>query len=114
MFDVAEVLARVKKVQGSRLAIVTNGGGAGVLAADTLADLHGTLARLEAKTLEMLDKALTATWSRGNPVDIIGDAGLDRYRAAMDAVLRDGNTDAVLAMNCPTALATPYSSTRKA
>ena len=105
MFDAAEVLARVKKMSGSRLAIVTNGGGVGVLAADTLADLHGTLAALEAKTLETLDKALTATWSHGNPVDIIGDAGPDRYRAAMDAVLRDGNTDAVLVMNCPTALA---------
>jgi acetyltransferase len=105
MFDAAEVLARVKRMPGSRLAIVTNGGGAGVLAADTLADLHGTLAALEPKTLETLDKALTATWSHGNPVDIIGDADPDRYRAAMDAVMRDGNTDAVLVMNCPTALA---------
>jgi acetyltransferase len=105
MFDAAEMLARVKKMPGSRLAIVTNGGGAGVLAADSLADLHGTLAPLDTKTLETLDKALTATWSHGNPVDIIGDAGPDRYRAAMDAVLRDGNTDAVLVMNCPTALA---------
>ena len=105
MFDAAEMLARVKKMSGSRLAIVTNGGGIGVLAADMLADLHGTLAALEAKTLETLGKALPATWSHGNPVDIIGDAGPDRYSAAMDAVLRDSDSDAVLVMNCPTALA---------
>jgi acetyltransferase len=105
MFDAAEMLARVKTVPGSRLAIVTNGGGAGVLAADTLTDLRGTLASLEPKTLDALNKSLPATWSHGNPVDIIGDAGPDRYRIAMEAVMRDGNTDAVLVMNCPTALA---------
>ena len=105
MFDAAEVLARVKCLPGSRLAIVTNGGGAGVIAADTLADLRGTLSNLEPGTIEALNKVLPPTWSHGNPVDIIGDAGPDRYRAAMQAVLQDANTDAVLVMNCPTALA---------
>ncbi len=105
MFDAAEVLARVKCVPGGRLAIVTNGGGAGVLAVDTLADLRGTLANLEQRTLDDLNKLLPATWSHGNPVDIIGDAGPDRYRVAVEAVLKDANTDAVLVMNCPTALA---------
>jgi acetyltransferase len=105
MFESAEVIARVRSVAGSRLAIVTNGGGTGVLAADTLADLHGTLAHLEQKTLDALDTALPPTWSHGNPVDIIGDAGPDRYRAAIAEVMRDGNTDAVLVMNVPTATA---------
>ncbi len=105
MFESAEVIARVRSVAGSRLAIVTNGGGTGVLAADTLADLQGTLAHLEQKTLDALDAALPPTWSHGNPVDIIGDAGPDRYRAAIAEVMRDGNTDAVLVMNVPTALA---------
>ncbi len=105
MFDAAEVLARVKRLAGSRLAIVTNGGGAGVLAADTLADTRGTLANLEPATLEALNAVLPPTWSHGNPIDIIGDAGPDRYRATMEAVLKDANTDAVLVMNCPTALA---------
>jgi len=105
MFDAAEVLARVKSLPGSRLAIVTNGGGAGVLAADTLADLRGTMASLQKTTLDILDKALPETWSHNNPVDIVGDAGPDRYRAAVEAVLRDENADAVLVMNCPTALA---------
>lgn len=105
MFDAAEVLARIKRIPGSRVAIVTNGGGAGVIAADTLVDLRGELANLEPATLEALNKALPPTWSHGNPVDIIGDAGPERYRAAMEAVLQDANTDVVLVMNCPTALA---------
>ncbi len=105
MFDSAEVLARIKRLPGSRVAIVTNGGGAGVIAADTLADLRGELANLEPATLEALNKLLPPTWSHGNPVDIIGDAGPERYKAAMEAVLQDANTDVVLVMNCPTALA---------
>jgi acetyltransferase len=105
MFESAEVISRVKNVRGNRLAIITNGGGTGVLAADTLADVHGTLTHLEPKTISALDGILPPTWSRGNPVDIIGDAGPDRYRAAIVEVMRDGNTDAVLVMNVPTALA---------
>jgi len=66
MFDAAEVLARVKCLPGSRLAIVTNGGGAGVIAADTLADLRGTLSNLEPGTIEALNKVLPPTWSHGN------------------------------------------------
>jgi len=105
MFDAAEVLARVRSVPGSRIAIVTNGGGAGVVAADTLADLRGTLADLEPETVDALNKVLPPTWSHGNPVDIIGDAGPDRYAAALEAVMRDANTDVALVINCPTALA---------
>jgi acetyltransferase len=105
LFDAAETLNCIKSIQGKRLAIVTNGGGAGVLAADTLSDFGGTLAALDAKTMETLDKVLPPTWSHGNPIDIIGDAGPERYRAAMAAALSDEGSDAVLVMNCPTALA---------
>jgi acetyltransferase len=105
MFDAAEVLARVRSVGGNRLAIVTNGGGAGVLAADKLADLGGSLPPLEQKTMDALNAVLPSTWSHGNPVDIIGDAGPIRYRAAVEAVLRDKNADAVLVIDVPTALA---------
>ncbi len=105
MFDAGEVLARVRSIPGSRIAIVTNGGGAGVVAADTLADLRGTLADLEPATIDALNKVLPTTWSHGNPVDIIGDAGPDRYAAAIEAVMQDPNTDVVLVINCPTALA---------
>jgi acetyltransferase len=105
MFESAEVLSRVKSVAGNRIAIITNGGGTGVLAADTIADLHGTLASLDASTIKALDAVLPPTWSHGNPVDIIGDAPPERYSAAIKEVMRDKNTDAVLVMNVPTALA---------
>ena len=105
LFDAAEVLSRTQPVSGERLAIVTNGGGAGVLAVDELMDKGGTLANLSEKTIKQLDKALPPTWSKANPVDLIGDAGPERYEAALTAVLADPGVDAVLVMNCPTALA---------
>ncbi|ODN69291.1 succinyl-CoA synthetase subunit beta [Methylobrevis pamukkalensis] len=105
LFSAAETLTHVPKLTGRRIGILTNGGGAGVMAVDTLMDLGGTLAELHPDTTARLDAALPPTWSRANPVDIIGDAGPDRYAVAMDAMLADGGIDAVVAMNCPTALA---------
>ncbi len=105
LFEAAEMLARSTKVAGERLMVLTNGGGAGVLAADHLADAGGTLAELAPSTRAALDAILPANWSKANPVDIIGDAGPDRYAAALDIVLKDTACDAVLAINCPTALA---------
>ena len=77
----------------------------GVLAVDALADLGGTLAEISADTMARLDAALPPIWSRGNPVDIAGDADGARYAAACDALLGDPGNDAILAMNVPTALA---------
>ena len=105
LFAAAETLGREKPFAGERLAIVTNGGGIGVLAVDRLVDLGGTLAGLSEATLAQLDRTLPPTWSRGNPVDIIGDAGPDRYAGALGALLADPDNDAVLALNVPTALA---------
>ena len=107
MFAAAETLSRVAPFRGDRLAVVTNGGGIGVLAVDRLADLKGNLAALAPATIAAIDAKIPTGWSRGNPVDIIGDAGAERYSAAMDAVMRDTTTDAVLVINCPTALAAP-------
>ncbi len=112
LFDAAETLANYAAVSSSRsgdsrLAILTNGGGLGVLATDALIAEGGKLAELAPETLAELDKHLPATWSRANPVDIIGDAPGARYKAAMQALLIDPNTDAVLAMHCPVAVADP-------
>ena len=85
------------------MAILTNGGGAGVLAADELQDARGNLAVLEAMTTAVLDKALPGTWSHGNPVDIIGDADTKRYTDALRALLADPQIDAILVLHCPTA-----------
>lgn len=104
LFNAAEVLSRLPRVSGERLTIVTNGGGAGVMAADRIADLDGKLADISEDTIAHLDGVLPATWSRANPIDIIGDATPDRYAAAVEAALADAATDAVLAINCPTAM----------
>ncbi len=104
LFAVAETLATQAPVAGERLAILTNGGGLGVLAVDRLMDFGGRLAELSETTLRTLDAALPPTWSKANPVDIIGDAAGDRYAAALGALLDDDQCDSVLVMNCPTAV----------
>ena len=105
LFTAAETLTSVKPVAGNELLIVTNGGGAGVLAVDDLMQTRGRLAPLAEGLIAKLDKVLPANWSRANPIDIIGDAKPERYKAVLDAVLADGEADAILVMNCPTALA---------
>jgi len=104
LFDAVTTLSSGLRVSGDRLAIVSNGGGAGVLAADSLDARGGEVAVLAAETIARLGKDLPAAWSKGDPVDILGDAGPERYAAALEAVLEDGGADAVLAINCPTAV----------
>jgi acetyltransferase len=105
LFNAAETLGRLSGPVGRRLAILTNGGGVGVLAIDRLLDFGGTPAEISAVTTERLDAVLPPAWSRSNPVDIIGDAASDRYAAALDALADDPAVDAVLVMNVETALA---------
>jgi len=105
LFEATETLALTGAQKGEQLAIVSNGGGAGVLATDALDLLGGKLAELAPQTIAALDKVLPATWSKGNPVDIIGDAPGTRYAAALQSVFADSGVDAVLVLNCPTALA---------
>ncbi|MDF1834311.1 MAG: acetate--CoA ligase family protein [Alteraurantiacibacter sp. bin_em_oilr2.035] len=112
LFDAAAMLDDVPELPGERLAIVTNGGGAGVLALDAMEVTSAPLAELSDDTVSRLDAVLPPGWSRANPVDIIGDAGSARYRAAMEAVLADDGVDAVLAMNCPTGLLMPGEAAR--
>jgi len=105
LFTAAETLASLKPVGGNELLILTNGGGAGVLAVDDLMRLEGRLAPLSDALVAALDKVLPANWSRANPIDIIGDASPERYKATLDAVLANPTADGILVMNCPTALA---------
>ena len=86
------------------LTLVTNGGGAGVLAADAAAQAGVELAVLSPATLQALHAVLPATWSRANPVDIIGDAPAARYVAALKTLLDDTTTGTVLFMHAPTAI----------
>ncbi|WP_292132834.1 acetate--CoA ligase family protein, partial [Mesorhizobium sp.] len=104
LFDAVETTARFAPLERARVGIVTNGGGAGVLAVDQLIDCNGELAELAPGTIARLDAVLPATWSHANPVDIIGDAPPERYRVAVEAIAADAGTDVVLVMNCPTGL----------
>jgi acetyltransferase len=112
LFDAAATLALTGAQDGERLAILTNGGGAGVLASDALEAAGGRLAILSTETIARLDRVLPAIWSRGNPVDIIGDAPGSRYGAALEALFADDGVDAILVLNCPTALAPPEDAAR--
>jgi len=105
LFAAAETLGRLTALGGKRLAILTNGGGVGVLAVDRLVDLGGELAAISPETMKKLDAALPPIWSRANPIDIAGDADEARYAVALELLLDDDANDAVLVMNVPTALA---------
>jgi acetyltransferase len=104
LFDAAETLGHGLMPRTERLAILTNGGGAGVIATDLLLDEGGELATLQPRTAGQLDKVLPRIWSHANPVDIVGDADGARYATALDILADDRGVGAVLAMNVPTAL----------
>jgi acetyltransferase len=105
LFDCAETLGRVESPPGKRLAILTNGGGIGVLAVDRLAELGGIPAEITPATRQKLDAVVPRTWSGSNPVDIVGDADAARYAAALEVLLADASNDAILVMNVQTAIA---------
>jgi acetyltransferase len=105
LFDAAATLSRMSPQGGNRLAIVTNGGGAGVLATDCLIEEGGRLATLSADTIAKLNAVLPPTWSHANPIDLIGDADAERYGNAVTILMQDANVDALLVAYCPTAIA---------
>lgn len=104
LFAAVETLAMSATPAGDRIMILTNGGGAGILATDALVDAGGRLADLSEGTRKRLDAVLPATWSHANPVDIIGDAPPTRYAAAMEPLLEDEGSDAIVVLSCPTAI----------
>jgi len=112
LFNATETIGRFFPLERTRAAIVTNGGGAGVLVVDRLVDLGCELAELSPESIRALDHVLPANWSRANPVDIIGDASPERYTAAVDIVSKDAATDILIIMNCPTGLASPVEAAR--
>jgi len=104
LFVAAETLALARPLRGDRLTIMTNGGGPAVMATDALIRGGGRLAQLADETLQRLDRYLPATWSRGNPVDIVGDAPAERYVRTLQDLLADPQSDAVLLIHAPTAI----------
>ena len=104
LFHTAKALAMQPRPAGNRLAVITNAGGPGVIAADALIYSGGRLASLEKPTIAKLDKFLPQAWSRGNPVDILGDADSMRYKKTLILCLNDKNVDAVLVLLTPQAM----------
>ena len=104
LFDAVAILAQPRRPAGGHLAILTNGGGPGVMATDALIAGGGKLAQLSPTTTERLSAELPATWSHANPVDIIGDAPVARYRLALELLLGEPGADALLLIHAPTAI----------
>jgi acetyltransferase len=104
LFSAAELLAHAPRLSGPKLAILTNTGGAGILATDALIRGGGQLAELSPSTIERMDAAMPTNWSRANPVDIIGDASSDRYLTALAGLADDPGVDAILLVHAPTAM----------
>ncbi len=107
LFYMAEVLAKQPRPKGPRLAIVTNAGGPGVLAADGLLSNGGQLAQLSDESMKKLNDLLPPHWSHNNPIDILGDALPDRYAKVVDIAAHDPNIDGLLAIICPQGMAGP-------
>ncbi len=104
LFMAVETLARFRGNTADALTILTNGGGAGVMAADAADNAGVELAELAPETITKLDAVLPGTWSRGNPIDIIGDAPVDRYVKALEVLATDPAAGAVLLLHAPTAI----------
>jgi acetyltransferase len=113
LFHMAEVLAKQPRPSGPRLTIVTNAGGPGVLATDTLIALGGELAELSAESMDALNKVLPPHWSHGNPIDILGDADPERYAQALEIATKDPNSDGLLVALTPQAMTDPTETARR-
>jgi acetyltransferase len=107
LFYLAEVLAKQPRPRGRNLTIVTNAGGPGVLATDELVSGDGQLATLSDESVEGLDELLPAAWSHGNPIDMLGDAGPDRYSKTVEIAAQDEGTDGLLVVLTPQNMSEP-------
>jgi acetyltransferase len=107
LFDCAELMSKQPRPGGPRLAILTNGGGPGVMATDTLARYGQEPALLDPETMQALDAFLPPFWSRSNPIDILGDASAERFGRALEICFDSQNLDGVLVILAPQALTAP-------
>ncbi len=103
----SKALASQPLPKGNRLAVITNAGGPGVMATDSIIKNGCKLASLSGKTMEKLDKILPKHWSRNNPIDVLGDAPPERYEAALNIVLKEKNVDGIIVILSPQAISKP-------
>lgn len=113
LFDLAVAFTRQPVPAGNRVAVVTNAGGPGIITTDQIENLGLAMARFQKETIEALHQGLPEEANVYNPVDVLGDAGSDRFRLAIDKVLADDNTDSIVVLVCPTAV-TEYEMTARA
>ena len=107
LFYMAEMLAKQPRPKGPRLTVVTNAGGPGVLATDALVTGGGELAGLSPETMDSLNDFLPAPWSHGNPIDVLGDAGPERYEKALEVAVEDPGNDGLLVVLTPQDMSDP-------
>jgi acetyltransferase len=107
LFYMAEVLSKQPRPKGPRLTILTNAGGPGVLATDSLVANGGELAQLSPESLQQLNEFLPPHWSHSNPIDVLADTDSERFARAIDIALRDPNSDGLLVILVPQAMADP-------
>lgn len=107
IFDFTDLIGRKRAPRGSNLAVITNAGGPGVMATDSLIAWGGKLVTLTDETMQKLNEYLPPFWSHGNPVDVLGDATPERFAKATEIVLEDKNVDAVLVLLTPQAMTAP-------
>ncbi len=107
LFNMAEILAKQPRPRGPGLTIVTNAGGPAVLATDALVAGDGKLVSLSRDTVAELDAVLPAAWSHANPIDVLGDAGPERYVKALEIAARDPNSDGLLVILTPQDMTDP-------
>ncbi|MDX1931227.1 MAG: bifunctional acetate--CoA ligase family protein/GNAT family N-acetyltransferase [Capsulimonadales bacterium] len=107
VYALTEALAKQPLPKGNRLTLVTNAGGPGVLATDTLIAGGGTLAPIGEHTIETLNTFLPSAWSHNNPIDVLGDAGPQRYARTLALAAADENSDGLLVILTPQAMTDP-------
>jgi acetyltransferase len=107
LFYMAEILARQPRPRGPRLTIITNAGGPGVLATDALITTGGELATVSPETMQQLNALLPPAWSHNNPIDVLGDAGADRYAKTLEIVAQDPQSDGMLVILTPQDMTNP-------
>lgn len=107
LFNYAKTLANQENPKGNRLAVVTNAGGPAVIATDYLVQRGGEIAKISEETVASLDKILAPAWSKGNPIDLLGDAKPENYRDAVAACLKDEAVDAILIILTPQSVTQP-------
>lgn len=104
LFNIAQSLSMQERPQGNKLAIITNAGGPGVIATDTLIAKGGQIAKLSQETITELDKHLSPHWSKNNPIDVLGDAKPEHYEKAIELCAKDKNVNGILVILTPQAM----------